>query len=108
MLKNIWIIHRLLHVIITEEPSKPEQPPLYRQLNKDGSEIEPALPPDEFIRIHIEDEAPALPQPVYHIYSNNFTAPMPLELHQQVEAVWDSPSLSRSFLHTAVKCGLKV
>lgn len=49
-----------LHVIITEEPSKPEQPPLYRQLNKDGSEIEPALPPDEFIRIHIEDEGPGI------------------------------------------------
>ena len=49
-----------LHVIITEEPSKPEQPPLYRQLNKDGSEIEPALPPDEFIRIRIEDEGPGI------------------------------------------------
>ena len=93
-----------LHVIITEEPSKPEQPPLYRQLNKDGSEIEPALPPDEFIRIHIEDEGPGIAA----ASSNNFTAPMPLELHQQVEAVWDSPSSSRSFLHTAVKCGLKV
>ena len=49
-----------LHFIITEEPSKPEQPPLYRQLNKDGSEIEPALPPDEFIRIRIEDEGPGI------------------------------------------------
>lgn len=46
----------VLHVSIEDMIPEPDNPPLYRQLNKDGSEVTPKPEPEEFIKVQIEDE----------------------------------------------------
>lgn len=49
-----------LHVRIEEMLPQNPPTPLYRQLDKDGSDLEPQAKPTEFIRIQIEDEGPGI------------------------------------------------
>lgn len=49
-----------LHVRIEDLPVEPDIPPLYRQINKDGTDVTPRPKPDEFVKIQIEDEGPGI------------------------------------------------
>lgn len=49
-----------LHVRIEEMLPQNVSPPLYRQLGKDGKDLEPPQKPAEYIHIQIEDEGPRI------------------------------------------------
>lgn len=49
-----------LHVRIEETLPQNVSPPLYRQLSKDGKELDPPQKPDEYVHIQIEDEGPGI------------------------------------------------
>ena len=50
-------------ILIDNVPAPEPVPPLYRQINKDGTKAAPASPPklpDEFVRIEIRDDGPGI------------------------------------------------
>lgn len=64
-----------LHVRIEEAVPKTSAPPLYRQLNKDGSELKPKEEPAEYIMIQIEDEGPGIDtEDLPHIFDQFYRA----------------------------------
>ncbi len=65
----------ILHVRIEEEAPKSPVPPLYRQLNRDGSDVEPPAEPVEYIKIQIEDEGPGIDaKDLPHIFDQFYRA----------------------------------
>lgn len=64
-----------LHVRIEEEAPTSPTPPLYRQLNRDGSDVEPQEKPAEYIKIQIEDEGQGIDaKDLPHIFDQFYRA----------------------------------
>ena len=51
--------HGNIRIALSYKPHKPKKP-LYRQINKDGTDINPPIKPDEFVRIEISDDGPGI------------------------------------------------
>ena len=65
------------HISIRVEnaPVPPFTPPLYRQLKEDGTDLNPAPIPDEFVQIQIEDNGPGIAaKDIPHIFDRFFRA----------------------------------
>lgn len=51
-----------ISIRIEDMPEKPVNPPLFRQINPDGTDRYPARHLDNFVRIEIEDNGPGIPE----------------------------------------------
>ncbi len=64
-----------ISIRIEDVPSQPPIPPLYRQLNEDGTDVVPRKRPDEFVQIQIEDNGPGISATdMPHIFDRFFRA----------------------------------
>lgn len=64
-----------IHITITDLVPPPVEPPLYRQINEDGTDVEPPQIPDEFIQIAISDNGPGIDKKdLPHIFDKFFRA----------------------------------